>query len=250
MIHGENLTLSLNGTIVAAAKSCTLEFSQELIEVASPISGADKQYIPGKRGWTVSTDGMCETMGYVGKLQAGLSQKYTLRFYDKDLSIYHSGSCYIKSLRVSGEIGKIVTYSVSLQGSGAMGDTSETLTSDLALTDTYINPLSMSYTVFQAEQDQSAKTWYIQVTIKSKNDILVITTSGSELKFCLFVDEETFEKFVNLEIIMCSRLFRQGETRRLSNINPGIYYILFDGKSENGTPASIDASVSAKIYYS
>ena len=104
MIHGENLTLSLNGTIVAAAKSCTLEFSQELIEVASPVSGADQQYIPGKRGWTVSTDGLCETMEYVGKLQAGLFLKYTLRFYDKDLSIYHSGSCYIKSLRVSGEI--------------------------------------------------------------------------------------------------------------------------------------------------
>ncbi len=248
MIHGENLTLSLNGTIVAAAKGCTLEFSQELIEVASPASGADKQYIPGKRGWTVSTDGMCETMGYVGQLQTGLSTKYTLRFYDKDLSICRSGSCYIKSLRVSGEMGKIVTYSVSLQGSGAIRDVSETLTSELALTDTYIKPLSMSYTVFQAEQDQSAKTWYIEVIIRSKNDILVITTSGSELNICLLVDEDNMEKFMGLEFFSSSRMIRSGETQKYSNLSPGIYYVLFDGMSQNGTP-TIDASVSAKIYY-
>jgi len=120
MVHGENLTLSLNGTIVAAAKSCNLKFEQSLIEVASPVSGADTMYIPSKRGWSISTDGLCVTMEYMDSLLWKQSNKFSVAFFDADLKMVFRGDCYIKSMAISGSIGKIATYSIDLQGCGAL----------------------------------------------------------------------------------------------------------------------------------
>ncbi len=120
MIHGENLTLSLNGTIVAAAKSCNLKFDQSLIEIASPVSGADTMYIPSKRGWSISTEGLCTTMVYMNSVLWNRSNQFSVAFFDADLKMVFNGDCYIKSIAISGAIGKIVTYSIDLQGSGSL----------------------------------------------------------------------------------------------------------------------------------
>lgn len=127
MIHGENLTLSLNGTIIAAAKSCSLKFDQSLLEVASPVSGADMMYIPTKCGWSISTDGLCTTMEYMDSLLWKRTTKYTIAFCDSDLRMTFTGDCYIKSIAISGSIGKIVTYSIELQGSGVLSNNKQKL---------------------------------------------------------------------------------------------------------------------------
>lgn len=127
MIHGENLTLSLNGTIIAAAKSCSLKFDQSLLEVASPVSGADMMYTPTKCGWSISTDGLCTTMKYMDSLLWKRTTKYTIAFCDSDLRMTFTGDCYIKSIAISGSIGKIVTYSIELQGSGVLSNNMQKL---------------------------------------------------------------------------------------------------------------------------
>lgn len=127
MIHGENLTLSLNGTIIAAAKSCSLKFEQSLLEVASPVSGADTMYVPTKHGWSISTDGLCATMAYMNSLLWNRTTKYTIAFCDSDLRMTFTGDCYIKSIAISGSIGKIVTYSIELQGSGVLSNNMQKL---------------------------------------------------------------------------------------------------------------------------
>lgn len=127
MIHGENLTLSLNGTIIAAAKSCSLKFDQSLLEVASPVSGADTMYVPIKHGWSISTDGLCATMAYMNSLLWNRTTKYTIAFYDSGLRMTFTGDCYIKSIAISGSIGKIVTYSIELQGSGVLSNSMQKL---------------------------------------------------------------------------------------------------------------------------
>lgn len=229
MVHGENLILSLNGIIVATSKTCEIEFSQELIEAASPVCGADREYVPGKRGWTISAEGLCQTMNYVGSLQAGIFTPYTVQFYDTDSQIYRKGKCYITSLHVSGSIGKIVTYSVSLQGSGAFSGTIQTLH-------------GKDVKAYQSNKELTTDSQYFEVTtgtlhnsvikmmslsVQSTDDIIFVTPEAG-INHCLWVDGDSMSGFIVNGYTQFTQEIPISTTTRLSGYQPGTWYVLFD----------------------
>lgn len=55
IIHGRNLIVSLNGTPIVGARSCEINVSTGEIEISSPSQGTWRDFIAGRKEWTVST---------------------------------------------------------------------------------------------------------------------------------------------------------------------------------------------------
>ena len=55
-ILGKNLIVSVNGTAIAGAKSCRLQISGENIERASATNANWREFIAGRKTWTVACD--------------------------------------------------------------------------------------------------------------------------------------------------------------------------------------------------
>ena len=55
ILQGKNLIISANGSVIAAAKSCTLNVDCEKIKVSSPTDGQWEHVIAGMKSWSVST---------------------------------------------------------------------------------------------------------------------------------------------------------------------------------------------------
>lgn len=54
---GNNLIISVDGTAIAASKSCNIDVECSTIETSSPMTGSFRTYLVGRKGWkvTVST---------------------------------------------------------------------------------------------------------------------------------------------------------------------------------------------------
>ncbi len=71
ILHGENLIIKVNGTAIAAAKSCTVSVESNLIPTSSPLDGGWTHVIAGRNSWSVRTnhlliDNALSNIGTVG----------------------------------------------------------------------------------------------------------------------------------------------------------------------------------------
>lgn len=64
LIKGDNLIISLNGTALVAAKTCTINVKGGQLPIATPNSGQWDEYIPAKKGWSISTGQFLLPGGY------------------------------------------------------------------------------------------------------------------------------------------------------------------------------------------
>lgn len=121
MIHGRNLIVALDGVAVAAAKTCSLQLSQNFIETCSPDSGRVHDKIPTTYDWSVSVDCLVPNsnlpVSLKDKLIAGT--KCLLTFTDGD-GDNRAGFVYVKSCDESGNIGSLATFKASFEPSGAL----------------------------------------------------------------------------------------------------------------------------------
>ena len=62
-ILGKNLIVSVNGTAIAGAKSCRLQISGENIERASATNATWREFIAGRKTWTVACDHLLPRTG-------------------------------------------------------------------------------------------------------------------------------------------------------------------------------------------
>ena len=71
ILQGKNLIISANGSVLAAAKSCTLNVECEKIKVSSPTDGQWEHVIAGMKSWSVSTSHLLESVSsYAYKVTA------------------------------------------------------------------------------------------------------------------------------------------------------------------------------------
>ena len=124
MIHGENLILAINGTPLAASKSCSLSKSSSFIEVASPTAGDWESFIPSKKGWSMSSDCLLATMEAYKTLDTAwkTGTALTIRFYNTEYDENETGTAYIDSLSLDASKGSLAKMSVSLKGSGELSE--------------------------------------------------------------------------------------------------------------------------------
>lgn len=124
MIHGENLILAINGTPLAASKSCNLSKSSSFIEVAPPTAGDWEAFVPSKKGWSISSDCLLATMDAYKTLDAAwkAGTALTIRFFNTEYGENETGTAYIDSLNLDASKGSLAKMSVSLKGSGELSD--------------------------------------------------------------------------------------------------------------------------------
>ena len=122
MIHGENLILAINGTPLAASKSCSLSKSSSFIEVAPPTAGDWEAFVPSKKAWSMSSDCLLGTMDAYKTLDAAwkAGTALTIRFFNTEYDENETGTAYIDSLNLDASKGNLAKMSVSLKGSGPL----------------------------------------------------------------------------------------------------------------------------------
>ena len=124
MIHGENLILAINGTPLAASKSCNLSKSSSFIEVSSPTEGDWEAFEPSKKGWSMNSDCLLGTMDAYKTLDAAwkAGTALTIRFFNTEYDENETGTAYIDSLNLDASKGNLAKMSVSLKGSGPLSE--------------------------------------------------------------------------------------------------------------------------------
>ena len=124
MIHGENLIVAINGTELAASKSCNISKSQSFVEVSSPTDGRWESFVPKKLSWDISSDCLLSTMDAYKTLDAAwkAGTALTIRFFNTEYDENETGTAYIDKLDLKASKGSLAKMSVSLKGSGPLSE--------------------------------------------------------------------------------------------------------------------------------
>lgn len=121
MIHGRNLIVTVDNTIVAASTGCKLNLSQEFLKVCSPAGGRTMEKIPTTYDWGLSVDCLVGTSAYANSLMDKLiaGTKCFVTFTDSS-NQKRAGYCYVKSCDENGPVAGIANFSVSFESSGPL----------------------------------------------------------------------------------------------------------------------------------
>ena len=127
MFIGKSLIISLDGTAIAAAKSCRVSVSQNFIQACSPTSGRVMTKIPTSYDWSISVDCLIANSAAPGTLINYLrsGKKFLLSFTDGAGQKF-AGYAYVKSCEEAGSIGSLATFSASFESSDALFQYTET----------------------------------------------------------------------------------------------------------------------------
>ena len=113
---------------LACAKNSSITMSRDFLELAPKTNGLYREYITGRRGFTISGSGLVkmvqsymQSFEFFADFFTGADTKYTA-FLDlidaqNNYRIYQF-DCYIQDLTLDSTIGSIASYNYTLQGTG------------------------------------------------------------------------------------------------------------------------------------
>jgi len=102
---------------IAAAKSCVVSRSVDMIEKASSTQGTDKEYVTGRKGWEVSIDHLVTTGNEFEGLNA-VGATFTLRIVIDNVT--KTGSAICEHADLSAPVNGLATGVVRFRGTGAL----------------------------------------------------------------------------------------------------------------------------------
>lgn len=118
-ILGKNLIVSVNGTAIAGAKSCRLQISGENIERASTTNADWREFIAGRKTWTVACDHLLPKTGTPLRSSAAMVNTVVTLTVGVEQDTL-SGSAIVRTWEVSGAVGTLAVGSFQFQGSGPL----------------------------------------------------------------------------------------------------------------------------------
>lgn len=128
VIHGKDCVVGYysSSTFVAigASKSCTLNVSVDTQEVASSTSGTWNEYVLKRSGWTMSVSGLLVSGDT--DLFDMLAARTALSVSFTGTGIEYTGSAYLTDVSYTATIKDLTEYSISLQGTGELTNSSST----------------------------------------------------------------------------------------------------------------------------
>lgn len=123
-ILGSNLILGTEtgGTFspVAYSRSCEINEDRDTIETASPHSGQWREHRAGRCGWTMTCECLLSDNESALETAFRIGAPIPVTCRARDGSFRYSGNAIITSLRISGRLHEMATYSISLQGTGEL----------------------------------------------------------------------------------------------------------------------------------
>ena len=118
---GNNILVYLNGTAIAGTKSNEIQTECDMIEVTNQNSAQWRQYLAGRKNWSVSTGFLVLAASDTKKL-LNVGTTYTLRFRDRAGTSILQGQAIMKQCKISAARGSLATGSFTFQGSGELAE--------------------------------------------------------------------------------------------------------------------------------
>ena len=121
---GNNIFISLgvNTTPIAGTRSNEIQVGVEKIEISSPTTGQWRQYIAGRKEWSVTVGWLVGSTNDLAQL-LNVGTTYTLNIYGRGAESNTkilTGSALLTSCKITASRGNLVQGSFSFVGSGAL----------------------------------------------------------------------------------------------------------------------------------
>jgi len=122
---------------LACAKDATMTITREMLELAPKSNNAFKRYIPTKRSFTISGNGLIKLvfqgaqqgLYFFDDMFTNIDTKYVAYLdiinSDNDYKIYRF-DCYVTELTLTSTVNQFANYSYSIQGTGDFTEITET----------------------------------------------------------------------------------------------------------------------------
>ena len=235
MIHGENLILAINGSPLAASKSCNLSKSSSFIEVAPPTAGDWESFVPTKKGWSMSSDCLLATMDAYLTLDAAwkAGTALTIRFFNTEYDENETGTAYIDKLDLQAAKGNLAKLSVSLKGSGPLSEYAGTnipFTKSLLQNGKYYTyTYDSNYTI---QNSSNGKIYRAAITL-GKRTLVQVTFNG-----LLFFSQDSglIGKATNGEDILKTDYSVMTSVNKKVWLDAGTWYIVVSNQNYTSDP--------------
>ena len=121
MRKGNDLVVMAGGKAIAASKSCTIQESCETKEAGMKGSGQWKQYIAGRKSWTVETSFLVGNVTTIKSLLLQTGTKVTLNWKMRgEGADTMTGTAIVTACKISGTRGSLVQGSFTFKGTGEL----------------------------------------------------------------------------------------------------------------------------------
>ena len=123
MVNGNNILIyaTYNGSTqaVAATRSLSVQVGAEMIEIASPDSGAWRAYLAGRKNWAINVGWLVSAISDIDKLLLA-AQQVTIRIVGRGQTYGLTGTALVQTARVDSNVGNLANGSFMFQGTGAL----------------------------------------------------------------------------------------------------------------------------------
>lgn len=120
-VLGKNIICGkLTGTTFAPfaySKNATISIDRDMIEVSSPSTGTSQEFIPGRKGWSISCSCLLSDNESAVWALFNNGTKFTVSWRETGGREW-TGDVYIKSLKATGSIHEMAKFDIEMQGTG------------------------------------------------------------------------------------------------------------------------------------
>ena len=119
-ILGNNILIYRNGTAIAGTVSNEIQSGAEVIEISSPTSGQWKEFIAGRKSWSVNVNFLVLAVSDPTYLLL-VGESYTLTFRSRATSTGGvTGTAILKTCKITATKGNLVQGSFQFVGSSQL----------------------------------------------------------------------------------------------------------------------------------
>ena len=120
-INGNNVLIYRNGTAIAGTITNEIQTGADLIEISSPTSGQWKEYIAGRKSWSVNVSYLILANNGVRDL-LNVGSSYTLKIRGRNATDATGvvGTGILKSCKITATKGNLVQGNFTFQGTSSL----------------------------------------------------------------------------------------------------------------------------------
>ena len=119
-VKGNNILIYRNGTAIAGTVSNEIQSGAEVIEISSPTSGQWKEFIAGRKSWSVNVNFLVLAVSDPTYLLL-VGESYTLTFRSRATSTGGvTGTAILKTCKITATKGNLVQGSFQFVGSSQL----------------------------------------------------------------------------------------------------------------------------------
>lgn len=119
------MIVKLNGYVIAATRNCSITIEGEQIEIASPTSAQWREYIAGRKGWSVSTSHLVthgillSAVDLVNK-EVELSFSFCENHLHTDDGATYKGKAIVQRSQIDSEVKSLAKGAFNFLGNGEL----------------------------------------------------------------------------------------------------------------------------------